>query len=102
MIQSVKYVASIYKIAIKRAERVWCQETDDMAANFFSPVYFEFLSGHSTNVIVCVCVCVCVCVGVCVSTYSHSSIVGYNKVYQRMLQTLKLNNTVRDYCICKE
>ena len=35
MIQSVKYVASIYKIAIKRAERIQCQETDDMAANFF-------------------------------------------------------------------
>ena len=74
-----------------------------MVTNFFSLVYFEFLSGHSANVIMCVCVCVCVCVcrSMCVRL-SHRSIARYNKVYQRMLQMLKLNSNVRDYRICKE
>ena len=70
-----------------------------MVTNFFSLVYFEFLSGHSANVIMCVCVCVCR--SMCVRL-SHRSIARYNKVYQRMLQMLKLNSNVRDYCICKE
>ena len=99
-IQSIKYVASIYKIAIKRAERVQCQETDDMVANFFFTCLLWILvrtlyKCHN------VCVCVCVCRSMCVHL-SHRSIVGYNKVYQRMLQMLKLNSNIRDYCICKE